>query len=125
MSVRSISFNSIPVTNQDRALEFYTTHLGFDVAVDAPYQGDWRWIFLSLPDTDTKLHFAQADELAWKEGLPVLSLLCDSVDRLAYEFDENGVQIVNGPDEAPWKPGTRWLLIHDSEGNLIILESQS
>ena len=36
MSVQSISFTSIPVTDQDRALRFYCGHLGFGVAVDAP-----------------------------------------------------------------------------------------
>ena len=124
MSVRSISFTSIPVTNQDRALQFYCGHLGFGVEIDAPYQGDWRWIFLGLPEMDTRLHFARADELAWKEGLPVLVLKCDSVDRLAYEFDEEGVEITGGPDDAPWSPGTRWLMIRDSEGNLVLLESE-
>jgi len=125
MSVRSISFTSLPVTNQDRAIAFYCEHLGFEVAVDAPYEDGWRWIFLGLPDMDTRLHFAKADELAWKEGLPVLCLDCDSVDRLAYDFDETGVEILNGPDDAPWNPGTRWLLIKDSEGNLVMLQSGS
>ena len=125
MSVRSISFTSIPVTNQDRAIEFYRGFLGFQVEVDAPYQGDWRWIFMGLPEMETRLHFAKTDELAWKEGLPILSLDCDSVDQLAHEFGEDGVPIVSGPDDAPWAPGTRWLLIKDSEGNLIMLQSQS
>lgn len=123
MSVQSISFTSIPVTDQDRAIDFYRGYLGFHVEIDAPYQGGWRWIFMGLPEMETRLHFAQTDELAWKEGLPVLSLICDSVDQLAQEFQEDGVIITGGPDDAPWNPDRRWLLIKDSEGNLVMLES--
>jgi len=49
----------VPVTDQDRAVEFYTETLGFDVAMDAPLpQLDGRWIVTApanialLPATD-------------------------------------------------------------------------
>jgi catechol 2,3-dioxygenase-like lactoylglutathione lyase family enzyme len=34
----------VPVTDQDRALEFYLGTLGFEKRMDAPFGGGMRWI---------------------------------------------------------------------------------
>jgi catechol 2,3-dioxygenase-like lactoylglutathione lyase family enzyme len=122
--IQRINFAAIPVTDQDRALAFYRDHLGFDVQVDAPYEEGWRWIFMTLPGAETKLHFAKrGDELTWRADLPVLPLVCDDVDAYAEELKSAGVEIHDGPGDAPWAEGVRWLMIRDSEDNLILLES--
>lgn len=123
MSVTAINFTSIPVDDQDRAIAFYTGHLGFEVQTDAPYAEGWRWIFLTLPGGGAKLHFARRSELTWAEGMPVLALACADVDALAETLITAGVTVQSGPDDAPWGAPTRWLLIRDSEGNLVFLES--
>ena len=122
MAITSINFQSIPVADQDRALAFYTGNLGFVVQTDAPYADNWRWIFLSLPGGETRLHFASTDDMV-VHGKPALCLVCDSVDDEAARLGETGVDIVDGPDDAPWQPGVRWLMIKDSEANLVLLES--
>ena len=53
--IPAIKFASIPVRDQDRALEFYTKKLGFRVITDSPFNGTQRWIELGLPRADTKL----------------------------------------------------------------------
>ncbi|TDD61081.1 glyoxalase [Kribbella antibiotica] len=46
----------IPVTDQDRALEFYTKTLGFTLVVDAPLpQLGGRWIVVAAPDGGANL----------------------------------------------------------------------
>ena len=55
MTISRINFMSIPVADQDRAIAFYTGHLGFEGQTDAPYTDGWRWIFLKLPGADTRL----------------------------------------------------------------------
>ena len=122
MAINRIHFQSIPVSDQDRALAFYTENLGFNVHVDAPYAENWRWIFLTLPGADTRLHFAGTDDMQIN-GKPALCLVCDSVDDEAERLRTAGVEISSGPDDAPWQPGVRWLMIKDSEGNLVLLES--
>lgn len=122
MVVTKINFQAIPVTDQDRALKFYTENLGFSVHTDAPYGEDWRWIFLSLPGAQTKLQFASASDMS-VNGKPALCLVCDNVDEEAAKLNANGVEITGGPDDAPWQAGVRWLMIRDSEGNLVLLES--
>ena len=122
MAVSHIHFQSIPVEDQTRAVDFYTSNLGFDVHTDAPYGDDWRWIFLTLPGAQTRLHFASKSEMQINDT-PALCLVCDDVDDEAKSLAGNGVDITNGPDDAPWQPGVRWLMIRDSEGNLGLLES--
>jgi catechol 2,3-dioxygenase-like lactoylglutathione lyase family enzyme len=123
MGTRQINFVSVPVADQDRALAFYTGHLGFAVQTDVPYGEDWRWIFLTLPGGQTRLHFARASELRWAEGLPALTLFMDDVDADAARLRAAGVEIVDGPKDAPWVSGVRYLIIKDSEGNAVLMES--
>ena len=43
--IRSVKFVSIPVRDQQAALEFYTTKLGFSIVTDQPFgAGGQRWI---------------------------------------------------------------------------------
>ena len=125
MPATRINFASVPVTDQDRAVAFYTRHLGFEVGLDAPYAESWRWIFLTLPGADTRLHFAKASELTWQEGMPALALVSDDVDADAARFRKAGVEITHGPEDTPWAEGVRYLMIRDSEGNTVFLESLS
>ncbi len=122
MAIKRILFQSIPVSDQDRALNFYTEKLGFEVHTDAPYGEDFRWIFLTLPDAETRLHFAKPTEIKITDT-PALCLVCDDVNEEATRLRDAGVEITNGPDDAPWQSGVRWLMVRDTEDNLILLES--
>ena len=42
-SITGVATVGIPVTDQDRALEFYVSQLGFEARRDVPF-GDGRWI---------------------------------------------------------------------------------
>jgi hypothetical protein len=50
-------------------------------------------------------------------------LATDDVDRTCAILRERGVPIGRGPDDAPWAPGTRWTMIDDSEGNLVLIQT--
>ncbi|MEO0990204.1 MAG: VOC family protein [Pseudomonadota bacterium] len=121
--MQRISFVSLPVSDQDRAIDFYTSHLGFAVQTDAPYTEGWRWIFLTLPDAETRLHFARRGEVTFNE-VPALALTTEDVDADCARWRAAGVTITGGPDDAPWQPGVRWATLRDSEGNLVFVESK-
>jgi catechol 2,3-dioxygenase-like lactoylglutathione lyase family enzyme len=40
----------VPVSDQDEAIAFYTTTLGFSVAADVPFGEGSRWVEVSPPD---------------------------------------------------------------------------
>lgn len=46
--MRSIEIISIPVTDQQRAKQFYLD-LGFEVIVEAPFEGGAQWVQMGLP----------------------------------------------------------------------------
>ena len=52
--IKGVKFASIPVSNQDRALAFYTEKLGFRLLTDQPFSEEQRWVELGLPGADTR-----------------------------------------------------------------------
>lgn len=50
--IRKIKFTSIPVRDQDRALQFYVDRLGFILVTDQPMGPGQRWIELRPPKGD-------------------------------------------------------------------------
>lgn len=59
------------VNDQQEALDFYTQKLGFEVKVDAPFDGNNRWLTIALPDQpelEVILSLAKTDEAKSKVG---------------------------------------------------------
>jgi len=50
----------IPVTDQDRALEFYGGKLGFETRMDVPMPGGGRWIMVAAPGATTMIALVAA-----------------------------------------------------------------
>ncbi|MGH1330624.1 MAG: VOC family protein [Paracoccaceae bacterium] len=117
----SIHFQTIGATDLIRARDFYRDKLGFLVERDAPY-GETRWIFMQLEGAQTLLHFTKKDRIE-DQDIPALVLKSRDVDAACDALKRKGVPILNGPEDAPWEPGTRWAMINDSEGNLILLQT--
>jgi len=55
----------VPVTDQERALDFYVGTLGFEVRVDMPMPGGGHWIMVGPPSATTTIALVAA-----KEGIP-------------------------------------------------------
>ena len=53
--IKGIKFVSIPVRNQDQALEFYTQKLGFTVFTGQSFNDKQGWIELKLGGLPTEL----------------------------------------------------------------------
>ena len=119
-----INFQSIGVTDQDRALAFYRDKLGLTVHTDVPYEQFGRWIFLQIAGARTMIHFGKR-ETEEKSDMPDLVLVTEDVDATCETLKSRGVTIHKGPDAAPWNPGTRWAMIHDTENNLILIQTVS
>lgn len=120
--VTHIGFQSLPVADFDRAITFYRDQLGFVVERDMPY-GDSRWIFMEIPGARTKLHFERGTPGPNESRTPRLVLVARSVDKVCEKLATTGWPIKDGPADAPWNPGQRYALIDDSEGNLVLIET--
>lgn len=62
-NITDIRTVAIPVTDQDRALEFYEQKLGFVKQMDAPLpQMGGRWLVVGLPGTTTSIALLPSSE---------------------------------------------------------------
>ena len=118
---KRIHFDTISAVDVERARDFYRDKLGFTVERDNPY-GDSRWVFMRIPGADTLLHFDKQDAVPPSEK-PALVLVTDDVDATCAMLKSRGVAIKRGPEDAPWEPGTRWAMIDDTEGNLVLIQT--
>jgi lactoylglutathione lyase len=62
--VTGIHTVGVPVSDQDRALEFYTGTLGLSLRMDVPMDGDSRWIEVAADGAPTSIALIPAKESA-------------------------------------------------------------
>jgi predicted enzyme related to lactoylglutathione lyase len=119
--IKAVKFVSIPVVDQDRALEFYTKTLGFRVITDSPFDGTQRWIELGIPRADTKVVlFTATGQDKMIGGFMNITFMTDDVAATAKELKERGVEFVREPTKADW--GT-YAVFKDVDGNVFVLST--
>jgi predicted enzyme related to lactoylglutathione lyase len=119
--IKGVKFVSIPVTDQERALAFYTQKLGMRVVTDAPFDEKQRWIELGIPRAETRVVLFTAPGQEKLIGAFMnLSFATDDVEATAKQLKERGVEFVQEPEKADW--GTA-AIFKDSEGNQFVLST--
>ena len=95
--IKQIKFVSIPVADQNRALDFYTEKLGFTIITDQPFDEKQRWIELRVPKAETRvvLFTAEGDEKRIGSFMN-MSYACDDIDKTYEELSARGVEF-EGP----------------------------
>ena len=113
-----VKFVSIPVTDQKRALDFYTKRLGFSIFTDQPL-GDQRWIELQVGRSETKIVlFTPKGHEAWI-GKPLnISFRCDDIEKTVAELRERGVAFEGEPQKFDWGWHAQF---KDPDGNVFSL----
>jgi catechol 2,3-dioxygenase-like lactoylglutathione lyase family enzyme len=121
LMIKQIKFVSVPVTNQQRSLEFYTQKLGMRVLTDQPFDGTQRWIELGFPRAETGLVlFTAQGQEKMIGGFMNISFTADDVLETAKELKARGVEFVQEPEKADW--GTA-AIFKDPDGNQFVLSS--
>jgi predicted enzyme related to lactoylglutathione lyase len=120
MMIKGIKFASIPVKDQDKALKFYTTALGFAIVTDQPMgPGQQRWLELRIPGAETKVVLftpdGHEDRIGTFQGI---SFFTDDVQRTYEEMKKRGVEFSEGPTKQEW--GT-YAIFKDVDGNQFVL----
>src|SRR5438128_10588038 len=117
--IKQIKFVSIPVADQDRALDFYTEKLGFTIITDQPFDDKQRWIELRVPKAETRVVLFTTDEDKGRIGTFMnMSYTCDDLQKTYEELKRRGVEFENPPKKEHW--GT-FAIFKDSEGNRFVL----
>jgi catechol 2,3-dioxygenase-like lactoylglutathione lyase family enzyme len=116
MTVTRIRVVSVPVSDQDRSLDFYVGVLGFELVSDS-LMGDMRWVQVAPRGSECSLTL-----VIWFPTMPAGSLKglvieTDQLDSDVEAIRAKGV-VVEGVQDAPWG---RFATFDDPDGNGIVL----
>ena len=111
------------VDDQERAKQFWTGAIGFDVVMDETY-GDERWIEVEAPDRSIVLVLSRRTDAEPRrqvpDALPHSNVLfsCEDIEQTYAELTERGVRFPTPPAERHfgW-----WSMFEDWEGTRFAL----
>ncbi len=126
--IKGFSHVGIWVSDQDRALAFYTEKLGYRVSTDADMGGGARWLTVThpdQPDLEVILGRPGPPMLSEEDGEVIRKLLakgslgggvmrCTDIRETYKELSAKGVEFTQEPTERPYGVEA---LFRDSEGN--------
>jgi predicted enzyme related to lactoylglutathione lyase len=119
--ITHVKFVGIPVSDQDRALAFYTQKLGFAIATDQPMGPGQRWIELRIGNSLTRFVLFTPEGHENRIGTFFNgSLACDDVEATHRQLQQRGVEFSAPPTRQPW--GT-FAKFKDPDGNEFVLSS--
>ncbi len=108
----TIELISVPVTDQQKAKEFYL-NMGLTLVREAPFGSDRQWIQLSFPGGGTNVTL-----VTWFPKMPAgslqgLTISCENISSEIEKLRQNGI-VVGKVDETPWG---KFAAISDPDGN--------
>src|SRR6266498_2275153 len=112
MAVREVKVVSVPVSDQERAKEFYVDKLGFELTRDDGSVPGIRWVQVAPRGKGTSLTL-----VTWFETMPAGSL--QDLERDCEELAARGVEFERPLQQQPWGIEA---VIRDSDGNRLVLQ---
>lgn len=119
MAITSVQLFSLPVSDQDRARDFYVDVLGFDLVRESPMGPEQRWVQVAPPGAATSITL-----VTWFPTMPAGAvkgtvLETDDLDGDVAGLVAKGVTIEGGIQQEPWG---RFATFDDPDGNGIVLQ---
>ena len=116
---------TIHVSDQDKALDFYMTKLGFEKKQDQQFGPSFRWLTVSPPGSDVELVLAHGYG-AWEPErigkFTGVVLGADDIQGTYETLRERGVHFVEPPTKQDW--GMMQAIFTDQDGNNYVLVGQ-
>ena len=120
--IKGIKFVGVPVSDQDRALKFWTEAVGMMVVTDQPFNDKQRWIEVKLPGAETGLALFTPEGHEDRIGqFQSISFWSDDVFATADAMKKKGAVFVQDPKKEQW--GTS-AIFKDPDGNSYVLGSR-
>jgi catechol 2,3-dioxygenase-like lactoylglutathione lyase family enzyme len=119
MAVTSVAVVSVPVSDQERAKQFYVGALGLELVRDDASIPGMRWVQVRPPGGGTALTL-----VTWFETMPAgslrgLVLRVTDLRALHAALTARGVAFDGPPTRQPWGLET---VVRDPDGNGIVLQ---
>ena len=119
--VNKIATVIIPVSDQDRAIEFYVDKLGFQRRVDIPFGNGYRWVEVGLGDEVTTIALAPPPPGKATGNVETgISLQTNDIDAYHAELKAAGVD-VDAEVSRMGDPVPPMFWLRDPEGNTLLV----
>jgi catechol 2,3-dioxygenase-like lactoylglutathione lyase family enzyme len=118
MTISKVQVVSVPVSDQDRAKEFYLNVLGMELLGDTKMDDTMRWVQVAPPGSDASLTLVTWFPTMVPGSLKGLVLEVLDMEATIAEIASKGFVIESDIDEQPWG---RFVSFDDPDGNGIIL----
>lgn len=120
--IKGVKLVTVPVSNQDEAVRFYSEKLGFRKTTDQPFGDGVRWIEMSPPQSQTRIVLfppmpGQEDRLG---SFQPIVFTTDDVEATYRELSERGVEFSQPPKTEDWGTSS---VFKDQDGNMFALTS--
>jgi catechol 2,3-dioxygenase-like lactoylglutathione lyase family enzyme len=104
----------VPVSDVDRAIEFYVDKVGFNLDHDQRVSEELRFVQLTPPGSACSIAFGEGLGATLAPGsLDVIQVVIEDADAALAQLRENGVD-ADGVDEQAWG---RFVTFRDPDGN--------
>jgi len=118
VTISKVQVVSVPVSDPDRAKDFYVNVLGMELLQDMPMSESMRWIQVSPKGSEASITL-----VTWFDSMPpgsLKGLVLETSDMEATLDDlaTRGFVIDGGIDDQPWG---RFVTFEDPDGNGIVL----
>jgi catechol 2,3-dioxygenase-like lactoylglutathione lyase family enzyme len=120
VAITGIQVLSLPVSDQDRARDFYVDVLGMDLLRDAQMGPGMRWVQVAPRGSETTITL-----VTWFESMPAgsskgLVLETDDLDGDVERLRGHGLEFPDGIQQQPWG---RFVTFADPDGNGLVLQA--
>lgn len=122
MAITSVQLLSVPVSDQDRARDFYVRVLGLQLVQDTQMGPDMRWVMVRPAGAETAITL-----VTWFPSMPAGSLQGLVLETGELEETVDAIRRRGGtiPGEIETAPWGRYVQLEDPDGNGLILQEST
>ena len=114
--ITRIHSTSLPVSDQDVALDFFVNKLGWEKRIDNMVGENYRFLTVAPLGAGTELALSPSDSTDGDSASRTpISLIADDIDATYQDLLAKGVTFKQAPQVEPW--GAKGALFVDPDGN--------
>jgi len=113
--IAKIATSAVYVADQDKAVRFWGTLVGFEIRRDLPMGPGARWVEMAPPGAESCIVIYPKSMMKdWAERKPSMVFECEDLEQTHKEMAARGVEFSQEPKEMPWG---MFAIFLDPEGN--------
>jgi lactoylglutathione lyase len=113
--ITKIATAAVYVEDQQKAIDFWTNQVGFEVRLERQMGPQAKWIEISPKGAESRIVIYPKSMMQdWAERKPSIVFECGNVGEAYAEMRARGVEFQQEPQEMPWGPFAIFL---DTESN--------